>query len=222
MAAADPAMVSNTATAHTVQGAGTGYIDWLFPGILGMNMMFSALFGVGYMVVLYRKNGVLRRFAATPLTPFEFLASQVASRLVVIVVSTAFVFVACLVLFGFSNQGNYLSLIVFASLGACSHIALALLIAARSSSEEFASGLLNIIAWPMMFLSEVWFSLEGAPPWVQKVSAALPLTHLVGGMRAILNEGASLFSLGPSVAVLVGYTAFFMAVGSAMFRWTKA
>ncbi len=206
----------------TVEGREIPYIEWLFPGVLGMNMMFSALFGVGYAVVRDRKNGVLKRLSVTPLIPFEFLTAHIMSRMFALFITTAVVYIGCALLYGFENRGSYLSLIVIFSLGGFSMISLSLIIASRSSSEEFAGGALNLISWPMMLLSEVWFSLEGAKPWVKNAAQAFPLTHLTAGVRRIMNDGASLYDIRYNVIVLSVMSVLFLAIGSLLFRWRKA
>lgn len=206
---------------ETVKGVEIPYIEWLFPGILGMNMMFSALFGVGYVVVTYRKNGVLKRMSVTPLRPWEFITSQILSRMYIILLTTAIVFIGCMLLYGFSVRGSYLSLILVFSLGGFSMISLALVVASRSSSEEFAGGILNLISWPMMFLSEVWFSLEGAEPWVQKASRIFPLTQMIDAARKIMNDGASLSDVQSNLIILSLMSLFFIIMGSLLFTWQK-
>ena len=197
------------------------YIDWLFPGIVGMNIMFSALYGVGFVVVRYRKNGVLKRLKATPLTAFEYLSAQMLSRIFVIALSMTILWVGCDLIFGFHMEGSYLDLLIMFMLGNLSLAALGLIIASRGTSEEFANGLLNFITWPMMFLSEVWFSLEGAPRWVKAVSDVLPLTYLLRGVRSIMNDGATLADVRIDVIVLVGFTLLFLVVGALLFSWNK-
>ncbi len=204
-----------------VSGRPIRYLDWLFPGIIGMNMMFSALYGVGYVVVRYRKNGVLKRLKATPLTPFEYLSAQMLSRLFVLLFSIAVLWAGCDLIFGFKVEGSYLDLFIMFLAGSLSLIALGLVIASRGTSEEFANGLLNFITWPMMFLSEVWFSLEGAPRWVRGMAETLPLTHLLRGVRKIVNDGAALADVAPEIIVLTGFTLLFLAVGALLFSWNK-
>ncbi|HVW71195.1 MAG TPA: ABC transporter permease, partial [Steroidobacteraceae bacterium] len=131
-----------------VTGAAVRYVDWLFPGILGMNMMFSCLFGVGYVVLRYRKSGFLKRLHATPLTAFEFLAAQVLSRLGLILLVTLILYVGIGTLIHFHSSGSLLLLALIAVLGALSMIALGLTIAAGISSEELVGGLLNLLTWP--------------------------------------------------------------------------
>ena len=215
-----PEDISDRARKQTVSGLRIDYIDWLFPGIIAMNMMFSALFGVGYVVVRYRKNGVLKRFKATPLTPFEYLSAQVVSRMALLLITNVIVYAGCALLFGFRSEGSYIDLILIFSLGCASIIALGLVIASRSSSEEFANGVLNFIAWPMMFLSEVWFSLEGTPEWIRTFSQVLPLTHITEGMRRIIIDGAGLPDLRYQIIILLGMTTLFMLIGSVLFKWT--
>lgn len=207
------------AARQPVQGAALRYIDWLFPGILGMNMMFSCLFGVGYVVLRYRKSGFLKRLHATPLSAFEFLSAQVLSRLTLILVVTAILYGGIAAIIGFHNAGSVLLLVLLAVLGALSMIALGLTIAARFSSEELVGGLLNVLTWPMMVLSGIWFSLEGAPRWVQWAAHVFPLTHVLDGARAVMLDGAGLTQIAPNLLYLAVTALAFLAFGAWSFRW---
>jgi len=204
-----------------ITGQEIRYVEWLFPGILAMNVMFSSLFGVGYVVVRYRKNGVLKRMSVTPVRPWEFLTAQVISRMFLLLLTTMIVYGGCALLYGFKCRGSYLLLILTFALGGFCMVALGLLIASRSSSEEFAGGILNMTTWPMMFLSEVWFSLEGAKPWVQKIAALLPLTHLVSSARKIMNDGAGLADVHTHITALFIMSIVFLLAGSVLFKWQK-
>ena len=202
-----------------VSGAALRYMDWLFPGILGMNMMFSCLFGVGYVVLRYRKSGFLKRLNATPLTAFEFLSAQVLSRLALILFVTVVLYAGIGTIIGFHSAGSVPLLLVLALAGALSMIALGLTIAARFSSEELVGGLLNLLTWPMMLLSGIWFSLEGSPRWVQWVAHVFPLTHLLEAARAVMLDGAGLAQIAPNLLYLAGTTLVFLAFGAWSFRW---
>jgi ABC-2 type transport system permease protein len=202
-----------------VTGAALRYVDWLFPGILGMNMMFSCLFGVGYVVLRYRKSGFLKRLHATPLTAFEFLSAQVLSRLALILFVTAILYVGIGAIIGFHNAGSTLLLLLLAVIGALSMIALGLTIAARFSSEELVGGLLNLLTWPMMLLSGIWFSLEGSPRWVQWVAHLFPLTHVLDAARAVMLDGAGLGQIAPHLLFLGATALGFLAFGAWSFRW---
>jgi ABC-type multidrug transport system permease subunit len=202
-----------------VTGAALRYIDWLFPGILGMNMMFSCLFGVGYVVLRYRKSGFLKRLHATPLTAFEFLSAQVLSRLLLILVVTAILYIGISAIIHFHSAGNMLLLLLLAVLSALSMIALGLTIAARVSSEELVGGLLNLLTWPMMLLSGVWFSLEGSSRWVQWIAHVFPLTHALEAARAVMLDGAGISQIAPHLLYLAGTALVFLAFGAWSFRW---
>ena len=202
-----------------VTGKEIRYVDWLLPGVLAMNIMFSALFGVGYVIVRYRKNGVLKRLKATPVTAGEFLLAQVISRLGLVMVITIIVFIGTAILLDVPMYGSYINLLLIFVLGSISMISIGLLIAARTASEEFAGGVLNLISWPMMFLSGVWFSLEGIHPWFQKLALIFPLTHLISGARAIMLDGAGFLEILPDLVTLTIMSIVLLAIGAYTFRW---
>ena len=204
-----------------VPGTEIRYIDWLFPGILGMNMMFSSLWGVGYTIVRYRKNGVLKRLKATPLTAFEYLAAQAISRFFLLIFTLVIVWFGADLLFSFRVAGSLFTLFVAFALGGLSLTSIGLLLAARGTSEEFASGALNFISWPMMFLSEVWFSLEGAPEWIKRCADFLPLTHLLRAVRHVMNDGATLAEISGECVILISITAVCLALAATLFSWNE-
>jgi ABC-type multidrug transport system permease subunit len=204
---------------EALSGSEIRYVDWLIPGVLGMNIMFSALFGVGYVIVRYRKNGVLKRLRATPLSAFEFITAQIASRLLMIVAVTVLVYAGTNLVVDFRMVGSYWLLFLILILGALSMISVGLLIAARITSEEAANGLLNLMSWPMMLLSGVWFSLEGSHPLVQKLSLILPLTHMIDAARVVMIEGAGLMDVASQLFILSLFTLCFVIIGSKTFRW---
>ena len=212
--AADP-----LARRQPVSGKAVSYVEWLFPGVLAMNMMFSCLFGVGYVVLRYRKSGFLKRLHATPLTAFEFLSAQVLSRLSLIVFITCMLYALIGALIHFHNAGSIPLLLLLAVVGSLSLIALGLVIAARIASEEVVGGLLNLLTWPMMLLSGVWFSLAGAPRWVQWIADLLPLTQIIRAARAVMLRGAGLRQIAPNLAYLALTTLIFLGIGAWSFRW---
>jgi len=195
------------------------YVDWVLPGILGMNMMFSCLFGVGYVIVRYRKNAVLKRLKATPLSAFEFVTAQLLSRLFIVMFMSIVVYSGCNLLFDFFMLGNYFDLLIIGMLGAFCLISLGLLVASRSKSEELIGGLLNLTSWPMMMLSGVWFSLEGAPPALKSFADFLPLTHLVAGARKVITEGATLGDISYHITSLIVMSIIFLSIGAYFFSW---
>lgn len=202
-----------------VSGREIRYVDWLVAGLFGMNVMFAALFGVGYVIVRYRKAGVLKRFKATPLRAVEFLTAQIMSRLFLIVVTTAVVFAACNALVKFTMLGSYWTLLAILVAGSFCLISMSLIVASRVSSEELAGGLLNLLSMPMMFLSGVWFSLEGSPSWVLAVTKIFPLTHMIDAARAVMTEGATFVEVAPQIGLLSVLSVVFLAIGAALFSW---
>jgi len=209
----------NSFEKQTVNGKQIRYLDWVIPGILSMNMMFSALFGVGFVIVRYRKNGMLKRLKATPITAFEYLSAQIVSRMILIMAVTAFVFYGTNIFVDFVMYGSHFNLFLVFALGTLSMISLSLIIAARISSEETAGGLLNLFSWPMMFLSGVWFSLEGAAPEMQLIAEFFPLTHVTAAARAIMIDGSGLMDISYHLLVLTAQSIIFLLFGSWFFKW---
>ena len=204
-----------------IQGLPIRYIDWLFPGILAMNMMFSALWGVGYVVVRYRKNGVLKRLKATPLTAFEYLSAQMLSRIFLLMFTLLVVWVGCDLVFDFQVEGSYALLALIFFCGSLSLTSLGLILASRGVSEEFTTGILNFISWPMMFLSEVWFSLEGSPQWVQQLALIFPLTHILKAARRVMSDGGGIIAVQSELLILSAMTMLFLSIGAYLFSWNE-
>jgi ABC-type multidrug transport system permease subunit len=207
---------------ETVSGRKIRYADWLLPGLLAMNIMFGSMFGVGYVIVRYRKNGVLKRLRATPLRAFQFLVAQVVSRMMLMVVTSFIVVAGAMALIGFrppNFPAGAVDLLVFLAISATAMISVGLVVAAQISSEEVADGVLNLMTWPMIFLSGIWFSLDGASPWVVSISKLMPLSYVVKGLRAILIDGAHLRDLLPEMSVLLIISAVLISIGSALFKW---
>ncbi|MCP4367071.1 MAG: ABC transporter permease, partial [Deltaproteobacteria bacterium] len=206
---------------QVIQGKEIRYIDFLFPGILAMNMMFSALFGVGYVIVRYRKNGVLKRLKATPLTALEYLTAQTISRLIILTFMVVVIWIGCDLIFSFNVEGSYFDLIVIFLIGGFSLISLGVIVASRGTNEELTSGILNFLSWPMMFLSEVWFSIEGAPHWLRMFADIFPLTHLLRAARKIMNDGQGLVDVVPEISTLLIMTVVFLTIGASLFSWRR-
>jgi ABC-2 type transport system permease protein len=176
---------------------------------------------VGYVVLRYRKTGFLKRLNATPLSAFEFLTAQVLSRLVLILVVTTILYVGVSLIIHFHSEGSHALLLLIALLGSLSLIAFGLIVASAISSEELVGGILNMLTWPMMLLSGVWFSLEGSPQWVQWVAKALPLTHVLDAARAVMIDGAGFGEIAPNLAYLAITAVVFLSIGAYAFRWRQ-
>lgn len=204
---------------YIVEGDEVRYLDWVVPGVIAMNIMWGALFGIGYVIVRYRKFGVLKRLHATPVSALEFLSAQILSRLWLLVVVNALIFIGMDFILNFRMHGSYLDLFIVFTLGCVCLICCGLVVAARISSEEVANGLLNLLSWPMMFLSGVWFSLEGAHPLMQKFAFILPLTHVTEAAREIMIDGAGLIQVADHLLVLGLTSVVLLVIGAWIFRW---
>lgn len=204
---------------NLVDGDEVRYLDWVMPGVIAMNMMWGALFGIGYVIVRYRKFGVLKRLRATPVTAVEFLTAQIMSRLWLLLAVNTVIFIGMDYFVNFRMNGNYLDLFIVFTLGCICLICCGLVVAARISSEEVANGLLNLFSWPMMFLSGVWFSLEGAHPWMQKFASILPLTHVTEAAREIMIDGAGLAQVADHLLVLGVSSVVLLVIGAWIFQW---
>jgi len=205
---------------QTVTGSQIRYADWLVPGLLGVNIMFSCLFSMCHVIIKYRMSGYLKRLKGTPLRAIEFLAAQLVACTVLIVLVAAIIFTACRILLHLRMEGSYLDLLAVVTLGAMSIMSMSLVLSVRSASQELANGMLNLISWPMMIMSGVFFSLDGAPAFIQKLAAFFPLTHMLTAARAVMLDGAGLHDIAYPVTAMVGMICVYLAVGAGLFRWT--
>jgi ABC-type multidrug transport system permease subunit len=162
---------------------------------------------------------VLRRLQATPLSALEFLTAQVLSRLAVVLTASVAVYIGADFLLDFVMHGSYLALFLVYVAGALCFISLGLLVAARLRTEELADGILNLISWPMLLLSGVWFSMEGTNQAAQTLSQMFPLTHLVEAARRVMIDGAGVVQVLPEIALLGGSSLLLLALAARLFRW---
>jgi ABC-type multidrug transport system permease subunit len=198
---------------------GSRYVDFLVPGLLGMNLMGTGMWGIGFSLVVARNGNLLKRFVAAPVRRSELLGAQILSRLLFLVPE-----VAALLLFAWwfldvPVRGSLLLLVAISVLGALTFSGLGLLTAARPRTIEGVSGLMNLVMVPMWIFSGIFFSTERFPTVAQPFIQALPLTALNDALRAVMLDGAGLQPLLPELAILVawGFATFVVAVK--VFRW---
>src|ERR1041385_5364771 len=198
---------------------GARYVDFLVPGLIGMNLMGSGLWGLGFTVVIARSRKLLKRFAATPMRRSHYLLSFMLSRLIFLVLEVAAVIVFAWLVFGFTVRGSWLSVTLITMLGGFTFSGIGLLVAARPTTIEGVSGLMNFIMLPMWLLSGTFFSSERFPHILQPFIQALPLTALNNALRALMNEGASLSSNWLPIAILLAWCVASFVVALKIFRW---
>jgi ABC-2 type transport system permease protein len=204
---------------QTMSEPGSRYIDFLIPGLLGMNMMNGGLWGLGFVLVEMRIKKLMKRLAATPMRRSDFLLATLTARLFVVLLEVAILLAFGHFLFGLRVAGSYGALAVVSALGTFTFASLGLLVGSRARKIETAAGLVNLVTMPMLLVSGVFFSYERFPEAFHPVIRALPLTALNEALRAIVNEGALLASQMRPVGILAAWAtiSFLWALGR--FRW---
>ncbi|GIT18316.1 MAG: ABC transporter permease [SAR202 cluster bacterium] len=206
-----------------IQGQGQGFKGWLIPGIAAMAIMQTGLFTVVFSLVRFKSQGVLRRLKATPIGAAHFLAGQLTTKAIVVVIQTYVLIIVGAVALGVSvntgRLGAWFDLTILALLGGALFIAMGLAISGWAKSEETAAPMANVISMPMMFLSGVFFPLSVMPEWLTRWSQYLPLTYLADGMRAITVEGATVTTLGNELIGLTVWIIVVFAIATKTFRW---
>jgi ABC-type multidrug transport system permease subunit len=199
---------------------GARYIDFLIPGLLGMNLMNSGMWGIGFALVQMRQRKLLKRFVATPMRRGDFLLGLVSSRLGLMLVELALLLGFGVIAFQMRVVGSWASVILISAVGALSFGGLGLLTASRAQKTETVSGLINVVMMPMWMFSGVFFSYERFPAVIQPFVKLLPLTMLNDALRATILGGASLASQGTRLLILLLWGAVSYALALRWFRWT--
>jgi len=203
-----------------VSEPGGRYVDFLLPGIIGMNLMNGGLWGVGFSLVDMRIKKLLKRMLATPLRRSDFVAAQMAMRLTFVFVEIPFLLLVGHWLLGVPVRGSWGAIVLAGGIGSLAFGGLGMLLASRATRIESVMGLMNMVSMPMLLCSGVFFSSERFPEVVQPIIRALPLTALIDVLRAIVLEGAALASQSGRLAVVAGWGLVSFVVGLRLFRWT--
>lgn len=206
-------------TERLVTVPGSRYIDWVVPGLLGMNIMGTGMWSVAFAVVQARVRKLLKRLVATPMRRRDYLLSHMASRLIFLVLEVGVLLGFALLVFGVPINGSWLLLAALCLLGALSFSGLGLLVASRAQTVEGVSGLMNLVMVPMWVFSGVFFASENFPAVMQPFIALLPLTALNQALRAVMIDGSGAQALGPQVAVLMAWMLVSVSVALKAFRW---
>ena len=202
-----------------LQQAGSRYIDFLLPGMIGLGLMGGGLWGVGFVVVDMRVRKLLKRFLATPMRRSDFLLAIMFSRFFFTLADIAVLLVFGWLVFGTRVEGSYLDLTAAVVLGAAAFAGIGLFVASRAQTLETISGLMNLVMLPMWVFSGVFFSSERFPEVVQPIINVLPLTALNQLLRGIMLEGEGLLHFWRQLLILGGYAAITFAIALRIFRW---
>lgn len=199
---------------------GSRYIDFLIPGLLGMNLMNAAMWGIGFALVDMRQRKLLKRFVATPMRRSDFLLALLSSRLILMLIEVGLLLGFGVLAFHMRVLGSILTILLIGSIGAISFGGLGLLTACRAQKIESASGLMNLVMMPMWIFSGVFFSAERFPAVVQPLIKALPLTALNDALRATILEGSSLAAQSGRILVMAVWGIVSFALALRWFRWS--
>lgn len=198
---------------------GSRYIDFLVPGLLGMNLMGTGMWGIGFSIVNARSRGLLKRLIATPMRKRDFLLGQMLGRLVFLLPEVVFLLGFAHLAFGVPIRGSIVALALVTGLGALAFTGIGLLVAARPRSIEGVSGLMNFVMLPMWIFSGVFFSPSRFPDAIQPAIALLPLTALNEALRAVMIDGAALARVMPQLLIVVVWGALAFVLALRLFRW---
>jgi ABC-type multidrug transport system permease subunit len=206
-------------TESLIREPGSRYIDFLLPGLLGLNLMGNSVWGIGFGIVDARRKKLMKRLVATPMPRHYYLLSFMFSRLVLLAVEVVLIVGFGALVFGTPVRGSVLTLAVLCLLASMSFAALGLLIASRVRTIEAASGIMNLVLMPMWILSGVFFSSQRFPDAVQPVIKALPLTAAIDAFRANMLQGVNFAGTLPEIGILGGWLVACFVSALALFRW---
>ena len=198
---------------------GSRYVDFLVPGLLGMNLMGTGMWGIGFSIVNARLKKLLKRLIATPMRKSDYLFAQFLFRLLFLVVEVAVLIVFAWLVFDVKIRGSIALFALICIVGGLAFSGLGLLVASRAKTLEAVSGLMNVVMLPMWICSGVFFSYERFPESVKPFIRALPLTALNDALRGVMNDGMSAAQLAPQLFNLVAWSAVAYVVGLKIFRW---
>lgn len=202
-----------------VSAVGSRYIDWLVPGLLGMNIMGTGLWGVGFSIVQARTKKLLKRLVSTPMSKTHYLLAHILSRLAFLGLETTVIMGFAWLAFDVRVYGSLAALGVLSFFGALAFGGLGLLLASRARTIEAVSGLMNLVMLPMWVLSGIFFASTNFPDAMQPFIHALPLTALIDGLRGVVNEGRTLAELAPEIGIMTAWGTVSFGVALKLFRW---
>jgi ABC-type multidrug transport system permease subunit len=198
---------------------GSRYIDFLVPGLIGMNLMSGSMWGIGWVIVNMRVRKLLKRLLATPMRRRDLLLAQAIARTGSVPLEVGALLIFARLAFDVRVTGSWVALTVVSLAGALAFAGLAILVASRAQNTETVSGLMNLVMLPMFVVSGVFFSATHFPEVLQPALSLLPLTALNDALRAIMVDGAGLSNVGRPLAILGAWGVGSFALGLRIFRW---
>lgn len=199
---------------------GSRYIDFLIPGLMGLNTMGGGLWGIGFLLVNFRIAKLLKRFRATPMPRHNFLLALLGARLTFLIPDASILLLLGVFLFQMPVRGSLWLLALIEIIGALAFAGIGLLIASRASTTETVSGLMNLVMLPQWLFSGVFFSSDRFPKALQPVVQALPLTHVNSALRRVILEGAGIGDVATSLLILTAWAVVTFLLALRLFRWS--
>lgn len=195
------------------------YIDFLLPGIVAMAVMQMAIFSVAFVFVDYKEKGILKRLLATPLKPYQFVAANVVVRLTIAIIQTAILIALGIILFKIHIFGSYAVLLLVAILGGIMFLGLGFIISGFAKTMDSVPSLANLLVFPMLFLSGVFFPIESMPLWLQKIVQYLPLTYFADALRKVMADGAGLKDISTNLYWMLAWAVVLVGLAVYSFRF---
>lgn len=211
--ASAPAWVKNVST------PGSRYVDFLIPGLLAFSMMSTSMFGTGMVMVVNRREKLLKKYLTTPMKASTYILSHIIGRQMIMFIEWTIIMVAGYVIFDFTVQGSLLLFFLTGMLGTLMFTVMAMLIGAKTDNAGAYNGLSNLAMLPMLFLCGIWYSKYHFPDWLQTLSGALPLSPLVDSLREIANQNTGAAAVASAWGVMALYTVLFSVATKLRFRW---
>src|ERR1700674_3582559 len=209
-----------TTSAQSSSEPGSRYIDFLIPGLLGMNLMNAAMWGIGFALVDMRQRKLLKRFVGTPMRRSDFLLALASSRLLLMTIEVGLLLGFGMLVFHMRVLGSFLTILLIGAIGALAFAGVGLLTASRAQKIESVSGLINLVMMPMWIFSGTFFSYERFPAVIHPLIKALPLTALNDALRASILEGTPLMQQWPRLLILILWGGISFVLALKWFRWT--
>jgi ABC-2 type transport system permease protein len=205
--------------ARPLQTANLSRLDYLLPGLIGFSILSLAIFSMSEGFTADKKNGSLRRMRVAPIRPWQVIIATALNRVFVGILTVAVMFIVGLIFFKFNMRGDYFSFITFSIIGTICLFGFGMAIAGWARDANQAAPLSNLVSFPMMFLSGVFFPVFLMPEWLQKVTQFIPLTPVVEGLRRIMTEGQTLLDLGPQLLIIGAWSLIIYMIAFKTFRW---
>ena len=215
----DPVTSMTEIDIQPIEAKGARYIDFLIPGLIAMNIMFSCMWGISYNLIDKRIKKLLRRMVATPMKKSAFMTAQFLARIGLTAMEILIILLFAYLYFDISIQGGFLPFFVLFIGGNIAFTGIAVFASSRTSNTQIGNGLINLVTMPMMILSGIFFSYHNFPDWAISFIEKLPLTLLADSIRSVFNEGAQVMEVLPAFGALTLMGLFFFVIGVRIYKW---